>query len=143
MTNKKYFPKELVDKGDKLFGSKENWEFENSYGSSLSLNVDDVEVASVSLEEFPGCCGVVVITALDTIGKRNKGYSKFLSEAALYFAANLGYTLAVATTVFKNRPSNKIAESLGANQVASFSNRRTKNVVKVWTKQLPPKTKVL
>jgi hypothetical protein len=137
--NKRYFPKSFVAKGDKLFG-KDRWELNSltSYDrNTLRLNVDN-RVATISLEEMPGCCGIAVLTALEAGGKR--GYGEFLSEAATYWAANLGYTLAIATTLSKNKASTAIATSLRAKEAAQFTNRRTRNSIKVWVKPLPEKS---
>lgn len=154
--DKEYFPKKFIEKGDKLFGVRTTtgyygtkipaWDFEIQYDgiddvAVIILKAADSVVASVSLVQLPGCCGVVVITDLDS--KKGKGYGEFLSKAALYYAANLGYTLAIATTIVRNKSSNQIAVTLGARQVARFSNHKTKNVVKVWVKHLPPKSKLL
>jgi hypothetical protein len=155
------FPKTFVAKGDKLFG-QDKWEvldsfdsFPGDFGVFLHIrptdrnlhfsgkgycnpfNNYDSEVATIQMSEMPGCCGVVVLTDLEVRGNSHKGYGEFLTEAALYAACQEGFTLAIATTQNKNRVSGLIAKALGAAEVASFTNRKTKNVIKVWTKVLP------
>lgn len=146
--HKENLPKFLVTKGDKLFGGADAWELQkNSYsGENPMLELlqcfcdEDTEeiVATIEVAEMPGCCGVGVLTGLEvTVPK--KGYGEFLVECAMHFAAQLGYTLAIATTLGKSKATTAMAESVDANKAATFTNRKTRNVVHVWTKALPKK----
>jgi|SRR3954466_628982 len=138
MDSKKYFPKNLIAKGNKLFGHTE-WEFVEEHDDKFNLTEDGWDtIVSVHMEELPGCCGVAILTSLRS-QKRNVGYSKFLMEAALYWVANKGYTLAIATTV-AHKATDAIAAAIGAKEAATFTNRRTRNRIKVWTKTLPFKS---
>lgn len=144
MNIKGELPNTLVKKGDKLFGVDE-WSTlsEGFLDRTLSLEIDsEGEVACISLKEFPGCCGMCILTELSSASYstkcyRKKGYGSFLTEAALHWAATEGYTVVMATTLSNNKATTKICKALGATQVTTFINRRTKNKLIVWLVKLP------
>jgi len=134
-------PKKLIAEGGKLFGHT-NWSAGDGtgFGEGVTLyeNRHDDEIASIDFEEMPGCCGIVVFTNLQ-VDVKNKGYGEFVTKIAEYYAADDGYTLAIATT--NNKAGEKIALALGATEAASFTNRKTQHPIKVWTKKLPARTR--
>lgn len=153
--SKDNLPKTLIAKGDKLFGKgiknewgeeASSWELDIDYGNydevlvlsdPSSADVREEEVARIELAELPGCCGVCVLTGLDVEKAfRHKGYAEFLMECALYWAAYEGYTLAISTTLVSPY-TDAIGKALNASVVESFTNRRTHNSIKLWTKKLP------
>ena len=138
-------PKKLIAEGNKLFGHT-NWSDGDGNGFEEGVTLYDNpqddweanEVASIGFEEMPGCCGIVIFTNLQ-VNVKNKGYGEFVTKIAEYYAADNGYTLAIATT--NNKAGAKIALALGATEAASFTNRKTRHPIKVWTKKLPAKTR--
>lgn len=99
-------------------------------------------VGHVTLAPFPGCCGVCVITGLETYGVR--GIAGILLDIAEVEAWFMQYTVAVATDVVGGRNGNgntRVSEMLkrrGWTRGSSFKNRNSGNWVAFFEKKLDP-----
>lgn len=95
------------------------------------------EVATFSLKQLSGCCGVLV-SYHTRVAKRfqNKGINSFLQEIKAQIAKDNGYTMLLATVTKDNAAQIHILEKHGWVSSSEFVNRRTTHSILVFTKIL-------
>jgi len=94
-------------------------------------------VAAFSLQELPGCCGVIVAFHVNVQAAfQGKGLGNGLLQVRMAVAKQAGYTLMQATTVRGNEREAHLLEKNGFVRTTEFVSRRTSNAVVVWQKTL-------
>lgn len=97
----------------------------------------DSEVVRFSLQQMPGCCGVLISYHTQVYSSyQGKGINTFLQSIKEKIARENGYTSLLATTIEKNEAERHILEKNGWRAVDSFVNSRTGNRVIYYTKTL-------
>lgn len=94
-------------------------------------------LASWSLDQMQGCCGIVTsyhVGVRDEWQKR--GIGAILLKIRMEAAKAAGYTVMTATTVSYNEPECKLLTRAGWKVVNEFKSVRTGNVIKVWMMNL-------
>jgi hypothetical protein len=95
------------------------------------------EVCVFSLEQLPGCCGVLISYHVNVrLPYQNKGVNSFLQGIREEIARHNGYTMLMCTTTGDNLHEIHILEKYGWKLADSFNNKRTTNDVLVYTKTL-------
>lgn len=94
--------------------------------------LDNVIVASFTLEKFPGCCGIYVSTgAMVWYEYRRKGIGTILNKMRIDIARAEGYGCLICTDIVDNKPQQKILAKNGWSQIHQFMNPRTGNNVHI------------
>ena len=93
------------------------------------------DVAEFSLQELPGCCGVLVFYHASVAKDfRNRGLGKLLLRVREESAVKAGYTMGMCTVLKTNKEELSILADW--EEKHSFTNTRTGNEVKVLMKKL-------
>lgn len=102
-------------------------------------------VCSFSLVPMPGCCGMIIASAVAVFAPYGgKGIGKLLLRAREEAALSAGYTLLLETcTEQANGREIGMLEKYGYKRVDRFVNNRTKNTVVVLTRNLREPAKAL
>lgn len=95
-----------------------------------------VDLARWQMTCSPGCCGMVFSYNAQTLNKPSMGMGRLLLRWRLFLAYVAGYPRIQATTITNWTASIKLLESEGFKEIASFTNSRTQNVVKVYLREL-------
>lgn len=84
------------------------------------------------MSEFPGCCGIMVSfnTTIST-PYRGKGLGTELNKFKQSIARKRGYTLLMCAVTAANAIQRKILENGGWDDIHSFTNDRTSNLITV------------
>jgi len=95
------------------------------------------DVATFSLKELPGCCGVMV-SYHTNIQKRyqGKGLGDFLLDIKERIARDNYYSLLMCTTISDNAVERHLLEKHGFISERMFTNKRTNNTVLMYSKIL-------
>lgn len=89
-------------------------------------------VANFSLVAMPGCCGIVVSTGAGVMPRyREKGVGTLLNQFRIELAQAAGYGAMICTDVVQNRPQQRILLNNGWEEVFTFTNPRTDNIVAI------------
>ena len=95
---------------------------------------DQESVYSGEVTPLPGCPDVAVSHALFVDGPG--GYGKKANKERCEQLTRLGYSAVVCTVCSSNEPQLVILESEGWTKVGHFNNRRTRNTLYFFIKQL-------
>ena len=96
-----------------------------------------VKISHFSIKELPGCCGVAVLYHCSVATDfQSKGLGSLLLQLREESACKAGYSFAQATVVKENKAERAILEKLGWKELASFTNRFTRNGIIVYGKSL-------
>ena len=94
-------------------------------------------LASFSLAQLPGCCGIMVSFHSFVSSKyRNKGIGSFLHKARLGIAKDSEYSAVLCTDVEGNEPEEAILNKNSWKKLTVFKNSRTGNNVAVHYKDI-------
>ena len=89
------------------------------------------------LVDMPGCCGILISTgAKVAIPYTNKGLGRLLNRFRIELARALGYGVLLCTDVITNRYQQAILDENGWEQITTFVNPRTYNIVEMREVQL-------
>ena len=118
----------------------------SNYNSGVTISIHAIDadkcieectLATFSLSELPGCCGVVVSHGTWIIaGYRNKGLGTLLADIKIEIAKYWGYTIMLCTDIAGNTPQRKILDSNNWKTIGSFINKRTGNDINIDVKHL-------
>lgn len=103
-----------------------------------SPNLGDMCVATFSLYDLPGCCGVLVSTATH-VAFHNKGIGTWLQKVKERLAVGAGYSLLLCTHKYSSSKDNaqtKLMNRAGWKEALTFLNKRTANHIVLRTKLL-------
>jgi hypothetical protein len=104
---------------------------------TVAPNKWDTEVVRFSLEQLPGCCGVLVSYHVEVRKKyQNKGINSYLQGIREQIARHNGYTMLMCTTTLDNLAEIHILKTHGWTCDSAFVNKRTAHGVMVFTKVL-------
>lgn len=93
--------------------------------------------AQYKLQQMPGCCGLAVsFNAEINEYVRQYGLGEYFHEERLNLCKDSGYSCMIATTTDKNVIQQNLFQKKGWIMVHSFINKRTKNTVEIWVKDL-------
>ena len=91
-------------------------------------------IATFSLTEMPGCCGVLISFHSFVSSKfANKGIGTILNKFRIEIAQFLGYTVLMCTDIATNISQSKILKKNGWKNIHQFTNKRTTNLVNITT----------
>lgn len=93
---------------------------------------------SFKLEEFPGCCGIVIMYDTDDLNYISIELLPIAIKLAMKAAYNDGYRQLMLADIYK--PLWEAAESLGFTKTSEFTNSRTQNKIRSYTKTLTQDT---
>lgn len=94
-------------------------------------------VASFSLRQLPGCCGVLVSYHGRVYNPyRKMGIGTLLNQMKIDIARVWGYTTLLCTDVIDNQPQRKILGKNGWKDIHTFTNKRTGNLVAITVRDL-------
>ena len=100
----------------------------------FELRNSEHHVAYFSLQQLPGCCGVLVSYYSEINNDyRDKGYGKALANIRARAARLLKYGMMLATVVSTNIAEIKLLQQLGWLERNEFRNPKTGNIIKVFT----------
>jgi len=124
----------LIEKKDKLvYELIEHTDGYLNYVIRLSdLTYGDKFIASFSLIEMPGCCGILVAT--DTYvyeDYRGEGLGNLLNKIQAEIAIADGYSLLLVTDISDNIPQRKILDKNKWKHLHEFNNDRTLNDITI------------
>ena len=104
------------------------------YDVFITINGQRTNLATFHLLAFPGCCGACISFAcsVSTLW-RNKGLGQLLNKMRIQAAYNAGYTLLVCTDKTANTHQVKLLTANGWVKSAEFRNKRTNNMVGLFT----------
>lgn len=95
------------------------------------------EVGKFSIKELPGCCGVAVFYHASTTPRFQKqGLGRLFLQSRERAAILAGYTMAQATVIKSNKGELKLLKEEGWKEIGAFTNKRTKNDILVFFKEL-------
>lgn len=101
------------------------------------LEEQTVSWASYKLEKMPGCCGLVVsYNSFIRNEFQNYKLGDFFHKERITICKDAGYSCMIATSVENNTIQSNLFEKNDWIKVHSFTNKRTKNVVDIWIKDL-------
>lgn len=90
-----------------------------------------------SITQMPGCCGVVVFYHASVTTKfSGRGLGRLFLQLREKAAILAGYTVAHATVLESNIPESKLLHSEGWEVLTEFKNKRTRNKVLLFQKEL-------
>ena len=95
----------------------------------MSRDVD--LIGSCSVDDYPGCCGIGVLTGVKIFqGNLNKGYGTLLVEKAIEVAKEKEFSLLVATTNQHTPNMQHILKKKGFVELdITFKNKKTNNTI--------------
>ena len=94
-------------------------------------------ITSFQVAPFPGCCGLAIGTgAVVNKDFRNKGVNIVANELRQAIAGYTGYTALGCTDKANNEFSIRTLKRNGFKKLHSITNRRTRNVVNLYVKNL-------
>lgn len=91
--------------------------------------------ATFRVVEFPGCCGLSILTAVHAV-PQNKGVGTLVHELAEEMSKETGYTYMVVTDVTSDEPEMKIWSKLRYKTLHTFTSARTSNEISIAVKQV-------
>lgn len=127
-----------------------NFPKDNTYLNQIEVNLKEETTSKVdpkwkwrervclfSLTQLPGCCGILVShnTFVD-MPYRGKGIAKFLQKIKEEIAKDNQFTMLMCTTRKDNKVQNKLLKKSGWQKINKFKNKRTRNNLFVWVKEL-------
>lgn len=96
-----------------------------------------IPIATFSLYQMPGCCGVVISSHAAVAHKyRKRGLGQFLLKLRKKYAFEHGFRMMLATDKADNAPETHVLSKHGFKQATEFKNKRTGNQVKIWFREL-------
>ena len=121
---------ELVNDTDKKYPYNAEEKFGPGHWS-LKLSGGTV-IASFTLQQMVGCCGVCISTGASVHPDYQKrGLGLVMNSIRIDMARAMGYGVLMCTDVVKNEPQRKILVQNGWKDVHEFINPRTKNRVAI------------
>jgi hypothetical protein len=87
-------------------------------------------ISNFSLCQFPGCCGIMISYHATVYNPYLKlGLGTILNKLRIHLAKCEGYTYLMATDIVENEPQRKILAKNGWEDLLTFTNRRTQNLL--------------
>jgi hypothetical protein len=94
--------------------------------------VDDEKIATFSMTELPGCCGVCVSHYSHIIEQfRGKGLGTLLCGIRKDIAKTMNYSCLLCTDVDDNLPQQRILDKHGWKKIHNFKNIKTGSTVNI------------
>lgn len=107
-----------------------------NYSNHLD-GINELWWTSYQLAPMPGCCGVSIFTGIQIWESyRNKGVGTYFHREAEQFMRDLGYSCGFCTITSYMTVERKILEKQGWKKVHEFVNKRTRNTVEMWVKDI-------
>lgn len=95
------------------------------------------KIASFTLVQLPGCCGVQVSTGAWVAPEyRRRGLGTILNELRIYLSRIQGYGCLLCTDLLSNTPQRRLLSKLGWKDIHTFQNPRTTNQIAISVKEL-------
>ena len=130
--HKKKFKDSPLNQIDGIFISEER----DTPGKLLVRSLEG-PIATFSLQEMPGCCGVLVSYWSEIIPDyRKKGIGTELLTIRMATARAMKYGLLFATVDQSNKVETKLLLDAGWNKLREFRNPRTNNIIEVYSVNL-------
>lgn len=104
-------------------------------GGRFSPDVIVPYAALFQLFEFPGCCGMSILSDV-RVSKLKLGIGTLVHELAEEMSASAGYTYMVVTDIVKHEPEQKIWNKRGYKTIHQFRSARTRNLLGMAIKQV-------
>lgn len=102
---------------------------------TLNLKKTREELASFTLSNTPGCCGILISTrTFIWYDYRRKGISYLLQDMKSYLVKKLNVGMLMATVVSSNTYEKICLVRTGWHKINSFDNPITGNSVEMWVK---------
>lgn len=115
------------------FEFNENYEFKNEC-RSFKIKAGNELIASFTLAQLPGCCGVCVSTAAHVSNSiRGKGLGKYLNNIRIRLAKAFKYGKMICTVIKGNVAQEKILIDNGWKVTDEFVNPKTGNIIVTYT----------
>ena len=95
----------------------------------------DIPIASFTLKQMIGCCGILVSTNTYVDKKyQGQGIAHEFMELKIAIAKELGYSMMMSTVDIGNNPAEvHILEKFGWKKIQEFVNKRTKHTLGIFT----------
>ncbi len=118
---------------DTNFGNNnQGWFITEKDGKFLVRNLSGA-VATFSLEELPGCCGVIVSYYSEVeLAYRKLGLGELLLKVRMDACRVMKYGQMLATVVAGNQAEEKLLDCQGWLKVKEFRNPKTQNIVQTY-----------
>jgi hypothetical protein len=95
-------------------------------------------ISTWTLQQLPGCCGVLLSTGSNVGNKfRGKGVALRLNMFRQHIAHSQGYAMLMCTDVASNEPQNKVLQKNGWKRLFQFLNWRTQNKINISICEIP------
>jgi hypothetical protein len=108
---------------------------EGQNARNISIGINNL-VTTFSLYYFPGCCALAISSGA-VVNFPNKGINKLGLQLRMMLAGAAGFTGLICTDVAHNTYSIRTIEGAGFDQLSTITNRRTKNRVNLYLKEIP------
>lgn len=97
----------------------------------------EVDWAAYKLAEMPGCCGLAIsYNAEIHPDVQGFGLGEHFHKERLELISRFGYSCAICTVTEQNTKQIELLLKNNWRRVHSFINRRTRNVVQIWVKDI-------
>jgi hypothetical protein len=106
-------------------------------GLEFRIFEEKIPIASFSLLEMPGCCGICISTkSYVEYNYRGKGVNLLLNNFRIEVARNLGYGILLCTDVKSNTAQLNTLNKNNWKHIHEFLNPRTGNLLNISIKEL-------
>ena len=130
--HKKKFKDDVLNEIEGIFISEER----ETQGKFLVRSLEG-PIATFSLQELPGCCGVLVSYWSEVVSQwQKKGVGTSLLTIRMATARAMKYGLLLATVDQSNKVECKLLLDQGWNKLREFRNPRTGNIIEVYSTNL-------
>lgn len=107
------------------------------YKEPYTDRIDKLPWTTYTLYPFPGCCGAAIFSGhwVDA-SKQKNGVGTKLHDEAILNLQRFGYSCSVCTLTSDMVAEIKILFRSGWKRVHTFKNKRTRNTVEIWVRDL-------
>ena len=106
---------------------------EEKEGGKFLVRSLDGPIATFSLQELPGCCGILISYWSEVVPEfRKKGIGAELVQIRMMAARAMKYGSMLATVDKKNSDEVSLLNNAHWNKVSEFRNPRTSNIIEVY-----------